>query len=52
MRIFRSSLNFNVFISKMEHLEFPGVPVFKLLAFTAKGLGSITGRGTKILQAT
>ena len=32
--------------------EFPGSPEFRLCAFTAKGLGSIPGQGTKILQTT
>ena len=32
--------------------EFPGGPVFRICAFTAKGLGSIPGQGTKILQIT
>ena len=32
-------------------VEFPGAPVVRLHAFTAKGLGLIPGGGIKILQA-
>ena len=32
--------------------EFPGGPVFRICAVTVKGLGSIPGQGTKILQTT
>ena len=35
----------------MEHGEFPGGPVVGLLTFTAKGLGSISGQGTKTPRA-
>ena len=36
----------------MPTWEFPGGPVVRLRAFTVKGVGSIPGHRTKILQAT
>ena len=37
---------------KKRKNEFPGSPAVRLLAFTAKGQGSILGQGTKIPQVT
>ena len=36
---------------KFHHREFPGSPVFRTQAFTAKGQNSISDQGTKIPQA-
>ena len=36
---------------KFHHREFPGSPVFRTCAFTAKGQNSIPDQGTKIPQA-
>ena len=37
---------------KFHHREFPGSPVFRTQAFTAKGQNSISDQGTKIPQAS
>ena len=36
---------------KFHHREFPGSPVFRTCAFTAKGQNSISDQGTKIPHA-
>ena len=38
-------------ISRLHSCEFPGGPVVRILCFHCWGPGSISGKGTKILQA-
>jgi len=37
-------------VTKTEDGNFPGGPVVKILSFTAGGMGSVPGGGTKIMH--